>query len=122
MLVYQIFRPEDWASFVADGAFAGSPDDLRDGFIHLSAGDQVSGSIARHFAGTGSVVLAAFDAADLGDDLRWEISRGGASFPHLYAALSADHVKADRRLILSGGTADDQPIADALAFMAKTAG
>ena len=93
MTVYKILTAEQWAAMQAAGRFEGSADDRRDGFIHLSAKEQVEGTLARHFAGaTGLVVLAVDDAA-LGDALRWEPSRGGALFPHLYAPLKMDDVE-----------------------------
>jgi uncharacterized protein (DUF952 family) len=74
------------------GRFDGSADDVRDGFIHLSRGDQVEGTLAKHFAGQEDLVLLAFDAEALGDGLRWEVSRGGDLFPHLYAPLDLAQV------------------------------
>lgn len=96
MLVYKLLRADEWAAFDADGTFAGSPDDIRDGFIHLSAAAQVDATRARHFAGE-AVVRVAFDAAALGPALRWEVSRGGAEFPHLYRALTRGDVAAVAR-------------------------
>jgi uncharacterized protein (DUF952 family) len=84
--VYKIFRPEEWRSFAANGSFAGSPDDQRDGFIHLSYAEQVSGTLDKHYANEREVVLAAFDASAL-RTLRDEVSRNGAVFPHLYGTL-----------------------------------
>jgi uncharacterized protein (DUF952 family) len=69
------------------GAFPGSPDDVRDGFIHLSTCEQLDATIERHFAGERELVVLEIDAAALSADLRWEPSRGGALFPHLYAEL-----------------------------------
>ena len=69
------------------GRFDGSADDARDGFIHLSAASQVSGTLAKYFAGQCGLVLLAVDPERLGDRLRWEKSRGGELFPHLYAPL-----------------------------------
>ena len=86
-VIYKIFRAAEWAETQAQGAFAGSPDDLRDGFIHFSSREQLEGTAARHFAGAGGLVLAEVDGALLGEALRWEESRGGKLFPHLYAAL-----------------------------------
>lgn len=86
MIVYKLLRAAEWAAFDADGIFAGSPDDVRDGFIHLSAATQVDGTRAKYFAGE-PVVRVALDAMALGDALRWEVSRGGAEFPHLYRPL-----------------------------------
>ncbi|MGQ5702598.1 DUF952 domain-containing protein [Sandaracinobacteroides sp. A072] len=86
MAIYKIFRAGEWAAFEAGGRFEGSADDLRDGFIHLSTGEQLEGSISRHFSGERGLVIAEIRA---GDDpaLRWEESRGGALFPHLYRPL-----------------------------------
>ncbi len=100
MLVYKLLRENEWAAFQAAGSFAGSPDDHRDGFIHLSAADQVEATRAKYFAGV-PVVRVAFDAAGLGAALRWEASRGGALFPHLYRALTADDVIEATRTPLS---------------------
>lgn len=96
MLVYKLLRAGEWAAFDAEGGFAGSPDDVRDGFIHLSAANQVEATRAKYFAGE-AVVTVALDAAALGDALRWEVSRGGAAFPHLYRALRRDEVIAVER-------------------------
>ena len=86
MKLVKIFRAPEWAAFRETGLFAGSADDLRDGFIHLSAGEQVEGTLAAHFAGEDRLVLA---EVDVGEDtaLRWELSRGGKAFPHLYRPL-----------------------------------
>ncbi len=86
-IIYKIFRAGEWAQAQAQGAFAGSPDDLRDGFIHFSTKEQLEGTAARHFAGADDLVLAEVDGALLGEALRWEASRGGKLFPHLYAVL-----------------------------------
>ena len=85
--VYKILSQAAFEAAQAEGHFAGSADDLRDGFIHLSAVHQLSRTLATHFAGKGSLVLVALDAERFGDDLKWEASRGGALFPHLYAPL-----------------------------------
>jgi beta-hydroxylase len=84
---FKILTADEWARFQADGRFEGSPVDRADGFIHLSAADQVEGTLARHFAGKAGLVLAEVDLAALGDTVRWEESRGGALFPHVYGAL-----------------------------------
>jgi uncharacterized protein (DUF952 family) len=77
----------DWEAATRTGIFQGSPVDLRDGYIHLSTAEQIAETAARHFAGQNDLVLVAVDAAVLGDKLKWEPSRGGALFPHLYADL-----------------------------------
>jgi uncharacterized protein (DUF952 family) len=84
---FKILTAEQWAAFQADGRFEGSPVDRADGYIHLSAADQVDGTLARHFAGQAGLVLAEVDLAALGETVRWEESRGGALFPHIYGAL-----------------------------------
>ena len=91
--IYKLLRAAEWASFQAAGAFAGSPDDLRDGYIHMSTAEQVAGTRAKYFAGQPDAVLLAIDAGALGDALRWEPSRGGALFPHLYRPLDLAEVR-----------------------------
>jgi len=94
----KLLRAAEWAQFQADGSFAGSADDLRDGYIHLSTPEQVPGTVARYFAGETDAVALTLDADTLGDDLRWEASRGGQLFPHLYRPLRLDEVIDVRRL------------------------
>jgi uncharacterized protein (DUF952 family) len=74
------------------GRFDGSADDHRDGFIHLSAGSQVAGTLAQYFAGQRELVLLTVEPERLGERLRWEQSRGGELFPHLYGPLDLAHV------------------------------
>nr|WP_240940039.1 DUF952 domain-containing protein [Planosporangium flavigriseum] len=102
---------DEWAAAEVRGAYAGSADDERDGFIHLSGPDQVVETAARHFAGRTDLTLLAVDPQRLGDDLRWEPSRGGALFPHLYAPLPVDAVVAVRAV------PDDRPVAEAVAAL-----
>lgn len=87
MRVYKILTESEWADLDTRGESAGAPVDRADGFVHLSTADQVAETAGRHFAGLDGLVLAAFDAATLGPALRWEPSRGGALFPHLYGPL-----------------------------------
>ena len=87
MRVYKILTEAELLALRRDAEFAGSADDLRDGFVHLSAGHQVTGTAERHFAGQQGLWLAALEVERLGDDLRWEVSRGGARFPHLYRPI-----------------------------------
>jgi uncharacterized protein (DUF952 family) len=86
-LIFKIASAPEWDEAVRSGAYRGSPDDLRDGFIHFSTAEQVTGTAAKHFAGRSDLVLIAVEAEALGADLKWEPSRGGALFPHLYAVL-----------------------------------
>ncbi len=90
--VIKLLRAAEWAAFQASGTFAGSADDLRDGFIHMSTPDQVAATAAKYFEGEADVVALTVDAAALGDALRWEASRGGALFPHLYRELGLKEV------------------------------
>ncbi|MGH6825842.1 DUF952 domain-containing protein [Methyloceanibacter sp.] len=82
------------------GRFDGSADDARDGFIHLSAASQVAGTLAKYFAGQRDLVLLAVDPERLGERLRWELSRGGELFPHLYGPLELEHVISVQPLVL----------------------
>ena len=86
MAIFKIFRPAEWADFRASGRFAGSADDLRDGFIHLSESAQVPGTLAAHFAGEPGLVVAEVAVAD-DPALKWGTSRRGEAFPHLYRPL-----------------------------------
>lgn len=87
MLIYKIFRPAEWAELDRAGTTAGAPIDQADGFIHFSTAEQARDTAAKHFADAGDLVLAACDSDALAAALRWEVSRGGALFPHLYRAL-----------------------------------
>ena len=97
MAVFKVFRAAEWVAFEADGVFAGSADDLRDGFIYLSAQGQLEGTLARHFAGEDGLVVAEV-AVEADPALRWEASRGGADFPHLYRPLTRADVCGVRTL------------------------
>lgn len=100
MLIFKIFRRPEWDAFRAAGETAGAPVDLADGFIHLSTSEQVAETAARHFATESDLVLVAVEAGRLEADLRWEPSRGGALFPHLYRPLRAEDVVWDKSLPL----------------------
>ncbi|CAN5262373.1 DUF952 domain-containing protein [soil metagenome] len=89
-IVYKICSAEEWRGAEQAGVFAGSAADRRDGFIHLSAPHQVRETARRHFGDLDGLVLVALDAARLGPSLRWEASRGGDRFPHLYTSLAVD--------------------------------
>jgi uncharacterized protein (DUF952 family) len=100
MVVYKIVATEEWAKAQATGVFTGAAIDRADGFIHFSTAEQAPETAAKWFAGRSDLTLAAVDADTLGDDLRWEPSRGGALFPHLYAALPMSAVLWSRPLPL----------------------
>ena len=92
MLIYKITDAESWYEALTRGHFLGSADDLRDGFIHFSTAEQTPGTLAKHFAGRGGLIIAAIDSAQFGPALKWDPSRGGAVFPHLYVPLPVDAV------------------------------
>lgn len=100
MLVFKIFRRPEWDDFRDAGATNGAPVDLNDGFIHLSTAEQVAETAARHFAAESDLVLVAIRADRLGAALKWEPSRGGALFPHLYRPLRIADVVWDKSLPL----------------------
>ena len=85
--VYKICPASHWRVAERDGIFRGSEVDLRDGFIHFSSAEQVAETAAKHFAGARDLMLLRVNAASLGELLKWEPSRGGALFPHLYGDL-----------------------------------
>jgi uncharacterized protein (DUF952 family) len=85
--IFRIVAADVWQRAVAAGTFTGTEHDVRDGFIHFSTASQVAETAARHYAGLSHLLLVAVNVASLGDALRWEPSRGGALFPHLYASL-----------------------------------
>lgn len=90
--IYKILRADEYAAFAAEGRSRGAPVDLADGYIHFSTADQVAETAARHFAGERGLMLLAVDVGRLGGAIKWERSRGGALFPHLYRDLLADDV------------------------------
>ena len=86
-IIYKICPEALWREAEKAGRFDGAPIDLADGYIHFSTAEQVRETAAKHFAGQHDLLLVAVDAASLGGRLKWEVSRGGALFPHLYAPL-----------------------------------
>jgi uncharacterized protein (DUF952 family) len=91
-IIYKICDRAGWEEAERSGVFRGAAVDVRDGFIHFSTAAQVNETAALHFAGGTDLMLIAVDAAALGDALKWEVSRGGALFPHLYGALPCSAV------------------------------
>lgn len=100
MLIYKIFRRPEWDAFRAAGETAGAPVDLADGYIHFSTAAQVAETASKHFAAESDLVLLALEAEALGPDLKWEPSRGGQLFPHLYRKLTLDDILWDKSLPL----------------------
>src|SRR5436190_19658685 len=93
--IYKICTASEWQEAERAGRYRGSAVDLKDGFIHFSTAEQAAETAAKWFAGQRDLVLVAIDAGALGDKLKWEPSRGGALFPHLYGELP---VKAAQRV------------------------
>lgn len=87
MLIYKILRADEWAALQTRGETAGAPIDIADGYVHFSTTEQARETAAKHFAGAEGLMLVAFDTDDLREAIKWEVSRGGALFPHLYAPL-----------------------------------
>ena len=86
-LIYKILSRAEWDAACEAGTFLGSGVDVKDGFIHFSTADQWRETLEKHFAGQADVLLVAVQTDALGPDLKWEPSRGGALFPHLYGPL-----------------------------------
>lgn len=101
-LAYKLFRPAEWAELDAAGETEGSPADRADGFVYLSTAAQLAGTLERHYAGEEDLILLAVDVTAAGDAVRWEPSRGGALFPHLYRRLRRADVVWVRPLMPAG--------------------
>ena len=94
-ILYKILTRQDWEAFRTARSFHGSAHDIRDGFIHFSAAHQLAGTAEKHFVGQTDLVLLQVDSDRLApEQLRWEPSRGGDLFPHLYGPLRLDDVLA----------------------------
>lgn len=91
-IAYKVLTSEQLAALEHGGTFAGAPVDLQDGFIHLSTADQLAGTIDKHFDGQHGLQIVAVDLEALGELVKWEESRGGALFPHIYGPLTLDVV------------------------------
>ena len=105
--IYKILPRAEWDAARAAGAFAGSAVDLADGFIHFSGHDTAQRTAELYFKGQTGLMLLTVEADDLGEALKWEASRGGALFPHLFRPLAVDEVLAERALDLN---ADGVPL------------
>ncbi|AUH34172.1 DUF952 domain-containing protein [Paracoccus tegillarcae] len=100
MLIYKILRPAEWAELQAQGRTVGAPVDRADGYVHFSTAAQLAETLAKHFGGAPELMLLAVEADALGPDLRWEVSRGGQDFPHLYRELRMDDLRWTRAVTL----------------------
>ena len=94
LTAYKVLTAEQMATLERDGRFQGAPVDLVDGYVHLSTADQLTETVDRHFAGQSGLHVAAVDLGSFGDSLKWEESRGGQLFPHLYGPLLLETVVA----------------------------
>jgi uncharacterized protein (DUF952 family) len=103
MEIYKILRADEWAALRAEGETRGAPIDQADGYVHFSTAEQARETAAKHFAGVEGLMLAALDPARMGAALKWEPSRGGALFPHLYGPLRLADVLWCQPLPLEGG-------------------
>lgn len=92
MMIFKIFRDAEWRRLRAEGETSGAPVDVADGYVHFSTAEQARETAAKHFAGEDGLWLLGIEADALGTDLRWEPSRGGALFPHLYRVLRLEDV------------------------------
>ena len=104
MLIYKIFRADEWSALQAAGESAGAPIDLTDGYVHFSTAEQARETAAKHFAGEEGLFLLACNGDAMGEDLKWEVSRGDALFPHLYRPLRMADVLWSVPLPLSEGS------------------
>jgi uncharacterized protein (DUF952 family) len=98
--LYKVLRSADWDDACATGVFSGCGIDLTDGFIHLSARSQVAETVQRHFAGQDNLLLLSVTSKPLGESLRWEVSRDGALFPHVYGEIPIGAVLSVDELVL----------------------
>lgn len=101
-LIFHMCKRSDWQAAQKGGLYHGSGDDIADGFMHFSTAEQLAESAARHRKGVTGLILIAIDPEVLGDALKWEPSRGGQLFPHLYGALDVSKV----------ARTDDLPLGD----------
>ena len=102
-MIYKIFRPAEWDQLDRDGTTTGAPIDVTDGYIHFSTSAQVAETAAKHFAGEEDLILVSVDEKTLGDDLKWEVSRGDQLFPHLYRNLTKRDVVAVHKIGFENG-------------------
>ncbi|MER9656855.1 DUF952 domain-containing protein [Mesorhizobium sp. M0152] len=112
-IIYKITPEAAWREAETNGRFTGAPADVADGFIHFSTAAQVRETAAKHFAGQTDLLLVAIDGTCLGDGLKYEVSRGGALFPHLYGVLDLKAVKWVRPLPLGADGAHQFPAMEA---------
>jgi len=97
-IAFKLVDRAEWELARLDGAYAGSDVDLEDGYIHMSSTAQLAETARRHYAGRGDLLLIEVDLTGLGEALKWEASRGGDLFPHLFAPLPVSAARSERAL------------------------
>ncbi len=100
LFAFKLLRPEEWSDWRDSGVFLGAPVDLEDGYIHLSTREQVRETAAKYFAEVDPTILVMVDLPALGGTIRWELSRGGALFPHVYGTIPSSAVAGNSKLRL----------------------
>ena len=110
MLIYKLFRADEWADLQARGETAGAPIDVTDGYVHFSTAAQAAETAAKYFAGVEGLVLLALQSDTLAADLRWEPARNGSLFPHLYRLLRLTDILWSAPLPLVGGVHQFPPL------------
>jgi uncharacterized protein (DUF952 family) len=109
LFAYKLLAENEWRDWRESGIFAGSTVDVADGYIHLSARDQVAQTAAKWFATVDPLMLVMVDLSALGDSVKWEPSRGGALFPHVYGTIPASAISGHSRLRLGANGRHDFP-------------
>lgn len=113
MIILKIFRKDEWEALRRDGKTLGAPIDIADGYVHFSTAAQAAETAAKHFAAETDLMLLGIDSDRLGEALKWEVSRGGALFPHLYRPLRIEDVEWAQPLPLVDGEHQFPPGLDA---------
>jgi uncharacterized protein (DUF952 family) len=98
-IAYRLATPERWADVMTGGRFDGDPHDIADGFIHLSAAHQVEGTLLKHYNDHERLLLVEVDLLALGDTVKWEVSRGGDKFPHVFGPIPVSAVRGLRHVL-----------------------
>ena len=109
MQIFKILRSDEWTTLRSQKQTQGAPVDVTDGFVHFSSPEQVAETAAKHFSDATDLMLLSFDSDTLGPDLKWEPSRGGALFPHLYGPLNLSDVQWAQSLPLVDGVHEFPP-------------
>jgi uncharacterized protein (DUF952 family) len=98
-IAYRLAAPDRWAEVMTAGVFNGEPHDVADGFIHLSAATQIEGTLIKHYDQHDHLVLVEIDLLQLGDTVKWEVSRDDEKFPHVYGTIPVSAVRGVRHVL-----------------------